>query len=340
MRAIILPRTAPIEEAPLVETELPTPAPKDDEVLVKVSVCGLCHTDLDEIEARLAPPQLPIVLGHQVVGTVAEKGAAVTRHHIGDRVGITWLHSSCGNCPFCRTDRENLCERARWTGLDANGGYAEYTVVGEHFAHPIPSTFADAQAAPLLCAGVIGYRAVRLSQITDGQTIGLFGFGASAHLVIQIVRHMFPQCAVFVFTRGVEHKALAHRLGAAWTGSPDETPPGPVDRAIDFTPVGEAVPCALGLLNRGGRLVINAIRKTTPVPPLAYDEYLWHEKEIKSVANVTRRDAREFLPLAARIPIRPAVSEFEPGQINDALRLLKQGRIEAAAVLRFAAENA
>lgn len=339
MRAILLPRTAPIEEAPLVEAELPTPTPKNDEVLVKVSVCGLCHTDLDEIEGRLAPPQLPVVLGHQVVGTVAEKGKAATRHCIGDRVGITWLYATCGQCPFCRTDRENLCEQARWTGLDANGGYAEYMVVREDFAHPIPSTFSDTQAAPLLCAGVIGYRAVRLSNIADGQTVGLFGFGASAHIVIQILRHKFPQCAVFVFTRGSEHKALARRLGAAWTGSPDDVPPARIDRAIDFTPVGEAVRNALAVLNRGGRLVINAIRKTTPIPPLAYDECLWHEKEIKSVANVTRQDVRELLPLAARIPIRPGVTPFEPRQVNDALCLLKQGSIEAAAVLRFAGDN-
>jgi propanol-preferring alcohol dehydrogenase len=336
MRAIILPRTAPIEQSSLVETDLPTPEPSENEILIKVSVCGLCHTDLDEIEGRLTPPRLPVVPGHQVVGTVIDKGNAVTRHRLADRVGITWLYSSCGRCSFCQTDQENLCPQAQWTGLDANGGYAEYMVVAEHFAHPIPATFSDAQAAPLLCAGVIGYRAVRLSNITDGQTVALFGFGASAHIVIQILRFKFPHNPVFVITRGRDHQALAHRLGAAWTGSPAETPPSPIDRAIDFTPVGQTIPSALALLKPGGRLVINAIRKTTPVPELPYHEVLWHEREIKSVANVTRRDAREFLPLAARIPIQPTVTEFEPRQVSNALALLKQGDIEAAALLRFA----
>ena len=336
MRAIVLPRTAPIEAQPLVETELPTPGPEDNEVLVKVSVCGLCHTDLDEIEGRLTPPRLPVVLGHQVVGTVVEKGKAVTKHALSDRVGVTWLYFSCRQCHFCRAGRENLCEQARWTGKDANGGYAEYMVIGEHFAHPIPPAFSDIQAAPLLCAGVIGYRAIRLSHLAEGQAVGLFGFGASAHIVIQVLRHRFPRNPVFVFTRGEHHQDLARRLGAAWAGPPDAAPPARVDRAIDFTPVGETVRTALAVLNRGGRLVINAIRKITPLPELTYDEYLWDEKEIKSVANVTRRDAEEFLPLAARIPLRPAVREFAPEQVNQALLLLKQGKLEAAAALRFA----
>jgi len=338
VKAIILPRMAPIEEAPLTMTELPRPAPKENEVLVKVSICGLCHTDLDEIEGRLPPRALPAVLGHQAVGTVVDRGRAVVRHRLGDRVGITWLYSSCGRCAFCRTDRENLCDRARWTGKDVPGGYAEYLAIGEDFAYPIPSTFSDLQAAPLLCAGVIGYRAVRLSEIDDGQTIGLFGFGASAHIVIQILTHRFPRSDVCVFTRGGRHKDLARRLGAAWTGTPEQTPPAQLDCAIDFTPVGETVRNALSVLNRGGRLVINAIRKVTPIPALAYETYLWDEKEIKSVANVTRRDADEFLPLAAQIPIRPAVREFSSRQANEALLLLKQGNIEAAA-LRLTADN-
>ena len=335
MRAIILSETAPIERKRLREVDWPRPVPKDDEVLVKVSACGLCHTDLDEIEGRLRPTMLPIILGHQVVGTVAGKGGAVTRHRMGDRVGITWLHSSCRQCHFCHTGRENLCEQAKWTGKDAHGGYAEYTVLGEDWAYPIPAGFSEVQAAPLLCAGVIGYRSVRLAQITDGQTVALFGFGASAHIVIQLLRHQFPQSPIFVFTRGEQHKELATSLGASWTGNPGQAPPVKVDCALDFTPVGQTVKDALAILERGGRLVINAIRKTTPVPELPYDEYLWHEKQIMSVANVTRQDALDFLPLAAQIPIAPTVETFRLDRVNEALLLLKEGKLKAAAVLTF-----
>ncbi len=335
MKAIILPRIAPIEEEPLVEAELPTPVPKDDEVMMKVSVCGLCHTDLDEIEGRLPPRTLPVVLGHQVVGTVVQRGPLATVHEIGARVGVTWLYSSCGTCPFCRSGRENLCEQARWTGKDANGGYAEFMVVREGYAHLIPPVFSDAQAAPLLCAGVIGYRAIRLSEICDGQTVGLFGFGASAHIVIQLLRHQFPRSDVFVFTRGDEHKKLARSLGAAWAGSPADEPPIRLDRAIDFTPVGETVRQALSVLNKGGRVVVNAIRKASAVPELIYERHLWNEKEINSVANVTRQDAHEFLRLAADIPLDPTVEEVQPQRINQALLRLKEGKIRAAAVLRL-----
>lgn len=335
MKALVLPKLAPIEDAPLREVEMETPQPGAGEILVKVSACGLCHTDLDEIEGRLEPPALPVVLGHQVVGIVAGRGEGAIRFELGDRVGVTWLYSSCGVCEFCRSGRENLCDQARWTGKDAPGGYAEFMVVGEDFAHAIPSAFSDSEAAPLLCAGVIGYRAVRLADISDGQTIGLFGFGASAHIVIQVIRHQFPASDIFVFTRSRHHQELARTLGASWTGTSDDTPPGKVDKAIDFTPVGEAVRDALATLNRGGRLVINAIRKTTPIPELTYHEYLWDEREIKSVANVTRRDAAEFLPLAAQIGIRPTVEEFAPSQANEALALLKAGKLKAAAVLIF-----
>ena len=335
MKAIILPRTAPIEEKPLQEVDLPAPAPKDREVLVEVSVCGICHTDLDEVEGRLQPSRLPIILGHQVVGTVVEQGKAVTRHRVGDRVGVTWLYSNCGQCRFCRAGRENLCEFARWTGKDANGGYAEYMVVGEAWAYPIPSGFSDVQAAPLLCAGVIGYRSIRLADITDGETIAIFGFGASAHIVIQVLRHRYPRSRVLVFTRGRDHQEFATRLGASWAGDVGQTPPFKADRAFDFTPIGEAVKEALAVLERGGRLVINAIRKITPIPELPYAEYLWHERQITSVANVTRQDAEEFLPLAAQIPIDPTTEVFQPGQINDALLRLKEGKLKAAGVLSF-----
>ena len=334
MKAMILNGPAPIEEKPLRPVDLPTPSPADHQVLIKVSVCGACHTDLDEAEGRLTPTKSPIVPGHQVVGRLVDKGKAVTRFDIGDRVGITWLFSSCGRCELCRAGRENLCEQAKWTGKDADGGYAEFAVVGENYAYPIPERFSDAQAAPLLCAGVIGYRTLRLADITDGQRIGLFGFGASAHIVIQIIKHKFPNSPVFVFTKASEHAELARSLGAAWTGFSGESPPQKLEKIMDFTPVGECVRDALAVLERGGRLVINAIRKETPIPPLDYARYLWLEKEIKSVANVTRKDAQEFLPLAARIPIVPTVEEFPLAQANEVLSSIKHSRLRAAAVLR------
>jgi alcohol dehydrogenase, propanol-preferring len=335
MRAIVLPRTAPAEDRPLQEVDLTVPIPRTSEILVKVSACGICHTDLDETEGRLPPSRLPIVLGHQVVGTVAKRGDSVTRHAIGDRVGVTWLYSSCGQCPFCRAGRENLCEFARWTGKDADGGYAEYMVVGEDWAYPIPPAFSDIQAAPLLCAGVIGYRSIRLAEITDGETIAIFGFGASAHLVIQVLKYRYPNSRIIVFARGRDHQDFARRLGAFWAGDLGQTPPMKANHAFDFTPIGEAVKEALAVLDRGGRLVINAIRKITPIPELPYAEYLWHEKQITSVANVTRQDAEEFLPLAAQIPITPTVEVFRPEQANDALLLMKEGKLKAAAVLSF-----
>jgi len=334
MKALVLKRISPIENRPLEVADLPTPVPAENQILVRVSVCGLCHTDLDEIEGRLRPTKLPIVLGHQVVGTVADKGKTVKKFNSGDRVGVTWLYSACGTCNFCRRGNENLCEMAKWTGKDVNGGYAEYMIISEDFAYPLPERFSDSQAAPLLCAGVIGYRTVRLAEITDGQVIGLFGFGASAHIVIQIIKHKFPNSPVFVFTKTAEHARLAESLGAIWTGRSGDQPPRKLNRAMDFTPVGECIRDALAVLDRGGRLVINAIRKETPVPPLDYAEYLWLEKEIKSVANVTRQDAQEFLPLAAQIPVVPTVEEFPLYQANDALISLKHSKLRAAAVLR------
>ena len=335
MKAMILDKQSPIEDKPLKPVDLPIPMPNDGQILVEVSVCGACHTDLDEAESRLKPTKSPIVPGHQVVGKVVDKGKAVTKYQIGDRVGITWLFSSCGQCEFCRTGSENLCIRARWTGKDANGGYAEFIVIGEDFAYPIPERFSDSQAAPLLCAGVIGYRTIRLADITDGQKIGLFGFGASAHIVIQIIRYKFPNSPVFVFTKTARHAELAKSLGAVWTGFSGDKPPEKLNKIMDFTPAGECVRDALGVLERGGRLIINAIRKETPVPPLDYAEYLWLEKEIKSVANVTRQDAEEFLPLAAQIPISPTIEEFPLMQANEVLGSIKNSRLRAAAVLKI-----
>ena len=335
MKAMILDTQSPIEEMPLKPADLPVPAPAEEQILIEVSVCGACHTDLDEAEGRLKPTKSPIVPGHQVVGKVVDKGTAVTKHKIGDRVGITWLFSSCGECDFCRAGSENLCAKARWTGKDADGGYAEFMVIGEDFAYPVPERFSDSQAAPLLCAGVIGYRTLRLADITDGQKIGLFGFGASAHIVIQIIKYKFPNSPVFVFTKTEKHAELAKKLGAVWTGRSGDRPPDKLNKIMDFTPVGECVRDALGVLERGGRLIINAIRKETPVPPLDYTEYLWLEKEIKSVANVTRRDAEEFLPLAARIPIEPTIEEFPLEQANEVLNSIKNSRLRAAAVLKI-----
>ncbi len=334
MKAIVLRKPAPIEEKPLEPAELPIPEPTDNQILVKVSVCGACHTDLDEVEGRLQPTKTPIIPGHQVVGTVADSGKSATKYKTGDHVGITWLYSSCGKCSFCKTGQENLCENAKWTGKDADGGYAEYMTIGEDYAYPLPEIFSDAEAAPLLCAGVIGYRTLRLADITDGQTIGLFGFGASAHIVIQIIKYKFPNCPVFVFTKTDKHAQLAKKLGAEWTGRSGDIPPAKINKIMDFTPVGECVRDALSVLERGGRLVINAIRKETPVPNLEYAKYLWLEKEIKSVANVTRSDAEEFLPLAAQIPIKPTVEQFPLEKANEVLYSIKHSKLHAAAVLR------
>jgi propanol-preferring alcohol dehydrogenase len=319
---------------PLKLVDLPIPKPKDSGILIKVSVCGACHTDLDEFEGRLAT-KLPVVPGHQVVGTVAESGKSVTKHKIGDRVGVTWLYSSCSRCNFCKSGQENLCETAKWTGKDADGGYAEFMVIGEDYAYPIPEQFTDSQAAPLLCAGVIGYRTFRLADIKKGETIGLYGFGASAHIVIQIIKHKFPENPVFVFTKSGGHADLAKSLGAAWTGISGEIPPVKLDKIMDFTPVGECIKDELKILNRGGRLVINAIRKETPIPSFDYAEYLWLEREIKSVANVTRKDALEFLPLAAEIPIVPTIEEFPLEQANEVLMKIKQSKLKAAGVLKI-----
>ena len=335
MQAMVLDRNCPVEERPLKLVDLPIPKPGDKEILVKVSVCGACHTDLDEVEGRLMPSKFPIVLGHQVVGTVADVGKAVSKFNGGERVGITWLYQACGECNFCRTGQENLCSNAKWTGKDADGGYAEYMVITEDYAYRIPERFSDSQAAPLLCAGVIGYRTLRLAEITDGQKIGLFGFGACAHILIQVIRHKFPNSEVFVFTKTAEHAELAKSLGAVWTGRSADHPPAKLNRVMDFTPVGECVRDALAVLDKGGRLVINAIRKETPVPALDYADYLWLEKEIRSVANVTRKDAEEFLPLAAEIPIVPTVEEFALSEANEVLISIKHSKLRAAGVLRI-----
>ncbi|MBT9141058.1 MAG: putative alcohol dehydrogenase AdhA [Dehalococcoidia bacterium] len=331
MKAQILKEISPIENRPLELVELPIPRPRSGEIRVKISACGVCHTELDEIEGRVQP-RLPIVLGHEIVGKVEGLGSEVTKFKIGDRVGIAWIHSTCGKCHFCQGGNENLCPEFQATGCHANGGYAQYTVVSEDFAYLIPHRFTDSQAAPLLCAGAIGFRGLRLSGIKPGQTLGLFGFGASAHIVLQVAKYW--GCEVHVFTRSEQHRNLAKELGAAWVGRTEDDPAQRLQCVIDFTPAGETVPNALRVLEKGGRLVIAVIRKRSPIPPLDYAQLLWDEKEIKSVANITRKDAQDFLPLAAEIPIIPEVREFELEEANDALVLLKQGKIQGAAVLR------
>ena len=340
MKAMVLEKTAGIENKPLELKELPMPVPGPEQIRIKVTACGVCHTDLDEIEGRLQP-KLPIILGHQVVGTIESFGSGVKRLKIGDRVGIAWINSACRRCDFCQHGNENLCSEFLGTGCDSNGGYAEYAVVSEDFAYPIPDIFSDSAAAPLLCAGAIGYRALRITKLRDGQVLGLFGFGASAHIVIQIVKHKYPNSKVFVFTRPGQkkHQDLAKQLGADWTGATGEIPPAKIHCAIDFTPVWTPIVEALKVLEKGGRIVINAIRKESKdkevLLKLDYPQHLWLEKEIKSVANITRKDAQEFLPLAAEIPIIPEVQEFALEEANEALILLKQGKIQGAAVLKI-----
>jgi propanol-preferring alcohol dehydrogenase len=332
MKAMVLKEISSMEAKPLQMVDLPVPTPGPKEILVKVSVCGVCHTELDEIEGRLLP-KLPIVLGHEIVGRVEKLGPGTKKFSLRDRIGIAWINSACGKCDFCLEGNENLCLEYKGTGCHANGGYAQYTVVSEEFAYPIPDRFSDSAAAPLLCAGAIGYRDLILSGVKKGQTLGLFGFGASAHIVIQVAKYW--GCEIFVFTRSEEHRNLAKKLGAVWAGGPKDEPPKKLNCAIDFTPVGETVPNALRVLEKGGRLLVAVIRKRNPIPPLDYAQLLWDEKEIKSVANITRKDAQEFLSLAAEIPIIPEVQEFRLEEANQALILLKQGKIQGAGVLRM-----
>lgn len=325
--------------APLTPAEVPDPVPREGEILIRVTACGVCRTDLDEIEGRTPPPRLPIILGHQVVGRVAALGRGAGAFRVGERVGVAWIHSADGICAFCRSGRENLCPHFQATGRDVNGGYAEFMTVGEAFAHPIPGDLADVEVAPLLCAGAVGYRALRLTGLQDGQRLGLTGFGASGHLVLQAVRYCFPQSDVFVFARRAEEREHALSLGAAWAGDMHDSPPERLHAIIDTTPAWRPVVQALRHLEPGGRLVINAIRKEDAdkeaLLRLDYAAHLWMEREIKTVANVTRNDVHEFLALAARAGIKPDVQVFDLEQANQALIELKMGRIRGAKVLKI-----
>lgn len=341
MKAMVLDEIGAIEanQTPLELRELPVPAPGEGEVLVKVSACGVCHTELDEIEGRTPPPRLPVVLGHQVVGRVEATGSNTSRFRSGERVGIGWIYSACGECELCLAGEENLCPDFRATGRDADGGYAEYMNVPEGFAYRIPERFSDAEAAPLLCAGAIGYRSLRLTGLEDGQNLGLTGFGASGHLVLKMVSFRYPNAKVFVFARSAQEQAFARELGAVWAGGTEEEAPEKLDSIIDTTPVWKPVVEALKNLAPGGRLVINAIRKEDVdkdyLLRLDYPTHLWMEKEIKSVANVTRRDVSEFLTLADEMGIQPEVQEFGLREANQALVELKMSKIRGAKVLRM-----
>ena len=331
MKAMVLRKARPIEEKPLEAVEVPAPTPGPDEIRIKVQACGVCHTDLHTVEGELTLPRLPVIPGHQIVGVVDQLGANVTRFRLGDRVGVAWLYSSCGQCDFCRRGLENLCDQARFTGLHADGGYAQYTVVPAAFAYPIPPGFPDLQAAPLLCAGVIGYRSLRLSEIQPGERLGLYGFGASAHVTIQVARHW--GCEVFVFTRSEEHRQLARELGAAWVGGARDEPPALLDSAITFAPAGWIVLEALRVLRKGGTVAINAIHMS-PIPEMKYS-LIYGERTLRSVANMTRQDAEELLQLAAQIPIHTEVEVYPLAEANRVLQRLKDRQVRGAAVLEI-----
>ena len=339
MKAMILSKSQSmdIEEHPLKLVDMPVGEPGDKEILIRISACGVCHTELDEIEGRTMPPRFPIVLGHEIVGRIEKTGERAERFGIGDRVGIGWIYSSCGICDFCIAGRENLCKSFRATGRDAHGGYAEFMIASEDFAYPIPDIFSDAEAAPLLCAGGVGYRSLRLTDIQNGQNLGLTGFGASGHLVLKMVRHKYPDVGLYVFARSSAQRDFALELGAHWAGDTEEESPVKLQAIIDTTPVWKPVVEALKNLQSGGRLVINAIRKEDRdrdyLLNLNYQGHLWLEKEIKSVANVTRRDISEFLDLASRIPIRPETEEYKLEEANAALQALRSGDVRGAKVL-------
>ncbi|MEN3188365.1 MAG: zinc-dependent alcohol dehydrogenase family protein [Atribacterota bacterium] len=341
MKAMILSQIEDlsVNRSPLKLVERPLPSCGERDILVRVLTCGVCRTDLDEIEGRTLPAFFPIIVGHQIVGTVVGKGKNAHRFQEGDRVGIAWIHSSCGKCHYCQNGRENLCPEFKGTGRDAHGGYAEYTVVGEDFAYPLPAVFSDEEAAPLLCAGAVGYRALKLGKIENGENIGFLGFGASGHLVMKVARYLYPDSKIFVFSRSQKEQSLAWEMGAFWVGHFDHQPPEKLHCVIDTTPVWKPVVSVLGKLTPGGRLIINAIRKEEGdkeyLWQLDYPEHLWMEKEVKTVANVTRQDVVEFLELAVRIPIRPEIEVFGLQEANCALLELKEGKIRGAKVLRI-----
>lgn len=339
MRAMRIHRLGPLraDQLPLLRDSIDVPQPGKGELLIRVDACGVCHTELDEIEGRTPPPTLPMTPGHQVVGTVAGQGEGCRLALAGKRVGVAWIHSACGNCRWCRGGRENLCPDFQATGRDAPGGYAEFMTVPESFAHEIPPAIGDMEATPLLCAGAVGYRALSLCHLENGQGLGLTGFGASGHLVLQMARHLYPDSPIYVFARSETEREFASGLGAAWTGDTRDRPGTGLDAIIDTTPAWLPVLAAMEALAPGGRLVINAIRKESGdqelLSGLDYDRHLWREKSLKTVANVTRRDVRECLRLATKIPLQATVTPYPLEEANQALLELKSGHIRGAKVL-------
>jgi propanol-preferring alcohol dehydrogenase len=333
MKAMLLETDGDVTTSPLKVCDIQIPLPGPGQVRVKVHVCGVCRTDLHVVEGELPPMTRPIVPGHETVGIVDQVGPGVTLLKEGDRVGIAWLQATCRTCKFCQSGRENLCAHATFTGYHVNGGYAEYALVSEHFAYPIPNIFSDEEAAPLLCAGIIGYRALRRSQVQPGQRLGLYGFGASAHITIQIARHW--GCEVYVCSLREEHRNLARQLGAVWVGEATELPPEPLHSAIMFAPAGELVPPALRALEKGGTLALAGIYMT-PIPSLDYTLDLFHERTLQSVTANTRQDGLDLLKEAAAIPIHTHTTPFPLEQANTALQELKAGTIQGAAVLSIA----
>ena len=341
MWAMLLRAPSPTADgtSPLVAAEVRVPEPGRSDVLVRVSVCGVCRTDLDLVEGRLTPPRYPVIPGHQVIGRVERAGEDVVDFRVGDRVGVAWINSACGRCVWCLSGRENLCPYFRSTGCDENGGYAEYVVVPAAFAHAIPAELPDVSAAPLLCAGAIGWRSLRLTELADGQALGLTGFGASAHLVLQLAIHRFPASPVYVFARNEREREFARELGAAWAGDTTDQPPQRMAAIIDTTPAWKPVLSALERLESGGRLVINAIRKSradqSELESLDYAKHLWMEREIKSVANVTRADVREMLAAAVEMKLVASVEELPLSDANEALGRIARGEgVRGALVLR------
>lgn len=335
MRAMVLEQAAPVETSPLAERELPDPRPGPGEVLVRVEACGVCRTDLHVVEGDLPAHRRPIIPGHEIVGRVEGLGPGCSRFRVGDRVGVAWLHRACGVCKHCQGGQENLCDSPVFTGYDVDGGYAELAVAHEDFTYALPGQLPAVQLAPLLCAGIIGYRALRRSEVRPGQRLGLYGFGASAHIVIQIAQHW--GCEVYVSSRDQKHQAMAREMGAAWVGGANERPPVKLDSAILFAPAGALVPAALEVLDKGGTLAVAGIYLTA-IPPLDYDRHLFRERTLRSVTANTREDGRELLRLAAEIPLRTRTQSFPLAQANEALRQLKHDGIRGATVLRISSD--
>lgn len=325
------------ENHPLRLVDMIKPRPEPGELLLKVNACGVCHTEIDEIEGRTPPPAYPIIPGHQVIGIIEESAGKDKTFKTGDRVGVAWIYASCGKCEFCLSGQENLCQHFKATGRDVNGGYAEYMVVQEKFVYKIPDCFTDAEAAPLLCAGAIGYRSVTLCNMKNGNTLGLTGFGASAHLVVKLVKYKYPDSGIFVFARSEKERDFARHLGCDWAGDTMDKPPSLADCIIDTTPVWQPVVEAMACLKPGGRLVINAIRKESIdkdyLLNMDYPSHLWMEKEIKSVANVTRKDVAAFIKIAAEMPFKPETEIYPFEEANNAIMDIKQRKIQGAKVL-------